>query len=308
MKDYLLLQGLRLHRMAAQAGLPLWAAYPLAALALLLLALWANTQPEVGPYAVLLLALGLLGRLSGRPRADFLRLAFGDRRAQRVRLAENLLACLPFLAVLLACGAYWPAAALALLAPALSLARLGAPAAFVVPTPFRRHPYEFIVGFRTTFYVFPVAYTLAGISWAVGHLNLGLFALAAVCLTALGYYGRPEPELDVWVHALGPRAFLLRKLRLAVRNLALLCLPVLLPLALGFPESLRLLLAVFGLGLGFLLLFVLAKYAAYPREMSLPEGLLLAGCFLLPPLLLGIGPLFYVKSIRNLQSILHDPT
>ena len=52
------------------------------------------------------------------------------------------------------------------------------------------------------------------------------------------------------------------------------------------------------------LMIVLAKYAAFPGVISLPQALLIAFGLWLPPLLLGIIPYFYSQSIKKLKEIL----
>jgi hypothetical protein len=56
----------------------------------------------------------------------------------------------------------------------------------------------------------------------------------------------------------------------------------------------------------FLWTVILAKYSAYPGEMNLPEGMIIAISIYFPPLLLAIIPFFYTKSIRKLKYILND--
>jgi len=61
----------------------------------------------------------------------------------------------------------------------------------------------------------------------------------------------------------------------------------------------------FIIGLLFLWTMVLGKYADYPREMSLPAGMILTSSLFFPPILLVIMPFFYKKSIKSLNWYLH---
>ena len=58
------------------------------------------------------------------------------------------------------------------------------------------------------------------------------------------------------------------------------------------------------IGFAFLMLIILAKYAAYPAEMNLPEGIMIALCLIFPPLLLGLIPFFYRKAVNKLTFLL----
>jgi len=58
------------------------------------------------------------------------------------------------------------------------------------------------------------------------------------------------------------------------------------------------------IGLHLLITIILAKYSAYPNEMSLPQGILFSLSLMLPPALFITIPLFYYQSIKSLTSIL----
>jgi hypothetical protein len=58
--------------------------------------------------------------------------------------------------------------------------------------------------------------------------------------------------------------------------------------------------------IGFILIItvILAKYAAYPSEMNLPEGIVIALGLSFPPMLLIFAPYFYFKAIQKLKPYL----
>jgi hypothetical protein len=58
------------------------------------------------------------------------------------------------------------------------------------------------------------------------------------------------------------------------------------------------------MGMAFLWTVILAKYAAYPREINLPEFTFIAVCVYFPPLLLALLPYFYMKSVKKLSLLL----
>jgi hypothetical protein len=57
-------------------------------------------------------------------------------------------------------------------------------------------------------------------------------------------------------------------------------------------------------GFAFLCTIILAKYAAYPHEINLPEGTLVAISISFPPVLLALIPYLYFKAIRKLNVLL----
>ena len=76
---------------------------------------------------------------------------------------------------------------------------------FTIPTPFYKKPFEFAVGFRTTFFIFPLAYLLTYISIFVNNFNLGVFSMLLIFLVALSYYSKLEQEYYIWSYNLSPK-------------------------------------------------------------------------------------------------------
>jgi len=175
---------------------------------------------------------------------------------------------------------------------------------FTLPTPFGKRPFEFVVGFRKTFYLHVLAYFLTVMAVVVGNFNLGVFSLLVVFVVCLAYYADLEPDFYVWVHAQSPKAFLWEKIKTALLYSSHLCLPVVVTLAIFFGENIHILLAVLFLGYLYLATMILAKYAAYPHTIGLPQSILLAMSFSLPPLLLFTMPLFYKNAIKRLNQVL----
>ena len=54
----------------------------------------------------------------------------------------------------------------------------------------------------------------------------------------------------------------------------------------------------------YIALFILMKYAAFPRVINLPTGIIFFGSILFPPILLVLIPMYYSKSIQKLNPIL----
>jgi len=98
----------------------------------------------------------------------------------------------------------------------------------VIPTPFSQKPFEFMVGFRNTFYLIAFAYTLTIIAVHADNFNLGVFSLLLVLLLAAGYNSNSENSFYVWQFALSPFRFLYYKIKLSLWHSFLLCSPVIL--------------------------------------------------------------------------------
>jgi hypothetical protein len=304
MTEHFLLQYRIANRKLAAAGVHPAVGYVLGLAVFVLVAELLFFKTPLAKYALLLAAVSVFLQWSDKNRTDFLRMTFGDATARRIRTAENLLLGLPFFLILVYHGA-WAEAGLGVLGSVL-LAQVSfqAPQHGVLPTPFRHRPFEFTVGFRTTFFMFPIAYTLTGIAVSVGNLNLGIFALLLVFLVTLTYYTKAEDVFFVWSYSCTPPQFLLGKLRTATCQAGLLVAPIVVGLLVFFPADWGFILTFLLIGYGFLWTMVLAKYAAYPREMNVPEGILFTLAIYFPPLLLALMPFFYYKSVKRLNTLL----
>ena len=101
-----------------------------------------------------------------------------------------------------------------------------------------------------------------------------------------------------------PVRFLGGKLLTAILYSALLSFPPLLVSGMFYPGNLLILLGFFGLGYVYLSALILAKYASFPGQISLPVMILLAFSLTFPPLLGAILPFLWIKSVRHLSPIL----
>ncbi len=306
MKDYFKLQFVMTNRRIQEAGIHPLLGYLLGFTALVLLSEYIFYKTAFAHYLVILTGLGLQIHLSEKNRTDFLLATFGDRKKRSIRVIENGILCLPFVALLLCKSFLWEACVLLACSLVLGFFSFQSSVQVTIPTPFSQRPFEFSTGFRKTFFIFPIAYILTLVAIHVDNLNLGIFALLLVFLTTLSYHHKPEPEYYVWVYARTPKAFLTHKLLDASKAATLLVLPILLSLLVFYPSDYTVILLFFVMGLLFLWTVILAKYSAYPREMNLPEGITIAFSLYFPPLLLAMIPIFYTKSIRKLKHLLHD--
>ena len=306
MKDYFYLQFVMTNRKIKEAGINPLLGFVLSFVAFVLLSEYIFQKTEFAKYLVILTCLSLQFKLSEKNRTDFLLSTFGDNIKKKIRIFENVIVSIPFVAVLIYKNAFIEATLLLVIAIIIASFSFYTNFNFSIPTPFSKRPFEFSVGFRKTFFIFPVAYILTVIAINMGNLNLGIFSMMLIFLTSFSYFAKPEQEYYVWVHAETPKTFLKNKISTATKNASLLVVPILIILLIFYPIEFELILLFFLIGLLFLWTIILAKYSAYPGEMNLPEGMLIAFSIYFPPLLLAILPFFYNKSIKKLNVFLND--
>jgi hypothetical protein len=255
-------------------------------------------------YIYLSIPVFLSFNLSEVPRNDFLRRCFSDKKYKMVRILENGLVAVPFIAFLLYKQCFLATSCLVGIITLCSLVNTRAGYSFVLPTPFSRRPFEFTVGFRNTFYLFLASYCLTAIAISVDNFNLGVFALLLIYLTAGTYYTKLENEYYVWSYSLSPVRFLVHKMKTGLVYSSMLSLPVLLFLGIFYPQNTGILLLFALSGYLFILLMLSAKYAAYPNEINVLQIILIIISLSFPPLFILIIPYFSYQSINKLNKFL----
>jgi hypothetical protein len=304
MTEYFYLQFRMTNRKLIALGLHPFIGYLLGFAGFVLISEYLFVKTDFARYLLVLAALGLLLGVAEKNRIEFLKIVFGDKKSRQIRILENVLLVSPFVILLLIHSAYWETIVLLILSPVLALNTYNTSFNFTLPTPFYRKPFEFIVGFRKTFFLFPLVYLLAFIAVSVDNFNLGIFSLMIIYLVSITFYPNPEKEYYVWIFSMKPQMFLFEKLKTATFFTGFLVLPILISLIAFYPEKTDVTLMFILLGFAFLWTIILAKYSAYPNEMNIPEGVLIAICLYFPPLLLALMPFFYFKSVKKLNAIL----
>jgi hypothetical protein len=262
------------------------------------------TKTAYASYLYILIAIGMVLKNSEVNRTDFLKFTFTRKDYFKIRILENLLTVLPFIIFL--CFKKEAYSILLLLALSVVIALLNTPKqiAFTLPTPFYKKPFEFIVGFRMYWGILLIAYFIATMSIMYQNFNLGIFSLLLIYLVCLSFYNNPENEFYVWVHKLNVTSFLIDKITTAIIFSTLLSLPITIALLFFFTTNSNIIIGFQALGYCYLLTIILAKYAAYPQKINLPQGILLAVSLTMPPLLLIVAPYFYIQSNKKLKAIL----
>ncbi|MEZ4799744.1 MAG: ABC transporter permease [Flavobacteriales bacterium] len=268
------------------------------------LSIYLFYKTEFAVYVYLLFALTLIGKLSENRRTEFLKICFGDAQVKGIRITENLICSTPFFAFLLYKQFFLFAGLLLVLTTILALVNFRASLNLTIWTPFSKRPFEFTIGFRNTFYLFFVAYVLTFFSVSVNNFNLGIFAMLLVFATTLSFYSKPENEYYVWIYHLNPKQFLLSKIKTAVLFSSSLALPIALVLSFYFYQNIGFVWLFFIVGWAFLIAIIVSKYSAYPHEMNIPQGILLAVSLWFPPILIILIPHLFRKAENKLSSLL----
>lgn len=261
-------------------------------------------KTEFAPYIYIFTAFSLITRMNDIKRVDFLKTVFPGNKYLRIRIVENLIMAFPFILFLLLRSFYIFSFGLLLLSILMALTSFRSGFNITIPTPFSGHPFEFTVGFRNTFLIVIVAYILTVIAVSVDNYNLGIFSFFLIFITTYSYYFKSENEFFVWSFSSDARSFLFRKIKTAVLYSTLLCFPVIISLSIFKPENTGLMLIFLLTGYAFLITFILAKYSAYPNEISFIHGILIALSIYFPPLLIIVIPIFFKQSVKRLFNYL----
>ena len=116
----------------------------------------------------------------------------------------------------------------------------------------------------------------------------------------LGFYSDVESEWFVWNSSLTPRAFIVHKIIILLRN-ALLIVSLGLLVFFFFPERWMVLIGIVVIGISLSVVSVLIKYSRFPQRDEITTGIMLGCSILFPPLILFLVPYLASKAIQNLK-------
>ncbi|WP_298427238.1 ABC transporter permease [uncultured Kordia sp.] len=305
MKFYFILQYKRIYRHIDEFGVIPFIGFAILIVIFIGISKTIFSNLPSANYFYILIGLSLSVKLGTVQRTVFLKKCFPKQTFWKVRMLENTFFILPFSIFLIYKQLYLEAIAIHVLAIGTSFLNNIGIQSKTIPTPFGKKPFEFIIGFRNSFWVFILAYALTYISIAVGNYNLGVFGLIVVFVTCMSHYSKPEPLYYIWIHSLTPKAFLYDKIKTAIIFTGLLVLPIIIALSIYFPLlELQFTLLFTVIGFCFIMLTILGKYHNYPSNIPLFQTFAMLVSLVFPPLLFLFIPIFYKKSIKNLNSIL----
>lgn len=304
MKLYFALQYKRAYRTLKDGGIAPYLGFILIGSLFLGISNYLFFKVEQAAYLYVFITLSLVNLLGEQQKNEFLQLQFPITIYRQIRQVENMLLCTPFALFLLYQQQYLLALLTYLLSFLLAFFNKVRQPTVVIPSPFSRWPFEFTIGFRKAYPVFFLSYLLVIIAVLVTNFNLGIFGLLLNLGTCLIFYAPSEPRAYLDIYNYTPTQFLQHKLGVAFLYQTALTLPILLTLFCFFPDKYLFVLVFEVVGMLFLMVSVLGKYAYFPSTINIVASYLLALSFLLPPLLLFIIPAFYLKAKKNLETYL----
>lgn len=293
-----------LNRRFSDFGLPPIVAYILFPILFVTLSHFLFEKTQYAVYLYYIMVISFVIKLSDRKRNDFLKLCYNRNHYYTLRFLENLVIAFPFIGFLIYKLAFMAAIITLLIVLTMAYINFNTAFNYSIPSPFFKTPFEFTIGFRKTFFMFPLAYGLTTISVFVDNFNLGIASILLIFMVCMSYYSKLENEYLIWSFNLSPTAFLKTKVKTALYYASILALPIAVILCFNFYNHFVLVLLFLTLGYVFLITILLAKYALYPNAIHLPQAILIAFCIFFPPLLIVVLPYFYKQSVKRLQFIL----
>lgn len=303
-KEYLELQFRMANRRFRDAGVAPFVGYFLLGVVFLGFSFTLFSRTKFAAYIYVLFALTLMGNFSETKRNEFLKFCFSDTKSRIIRFTENSMVAFPFFIFLSYKQQLLSGAILLALSAVLAIVSFRTSINFVIPTPFSQKPFEFSVGFRSTFYVVLMSLGLSTIAIIVNNFNLGAASMILMLGLSAAYYLKPENEYYVWIHSLNVNRFLLNKFKIAVAYSSMLLLPIILILGISFHQNINTLLSLLLLGWLVLACVIVCKYAAFPNELGLKEQLILGLCVVFMPMLIIVIPYFLINAKRRLSKLL----
>ena len=304
MNYYFQLQYLRFKRFSSENGIHPIIAVSLLVLVFILFSKYLFYKTDYAPWIYVLIGFLTLINITKAGRLNTLMKIFSIKEYYFIRILENLLIIIPFVIYLTYEGLYIQVLALFFIAIITALLKFRHLVSRTIPTPFKRSPHEFIVGFRKTWLLIFLSYFLSLKAFQVDNFNLGIFSLGLIFLISLSFYFKPENMVFVWMENSSSKQFLIKKILTGIKCSTLLSFPLAIFLSIIFPQNLLIILAIQLLGYLFIITIILAKYSAFPHELNLPQGILFGLSLWFPPMLLIVIPMFYSRSIKQLNQFL----
>lgn len=258
-------------------------------------------------YLYSLIGIIVVGTIStSRKRIEFIQQVFKTKALFKIRMLENGSLALPFSCVLFYKGELLLALLLMLAALTLVLVPANVKLNKTIPSPFSRFPFEFTRGFRRFFLLNIVAYVLTYFAIESRNFNLTAFFLLVSFLISATYYSVAEPLYYLWIYQHNPKLLVRHKLLIIFTYSMIPVIPIATSMIIFFPLYYWATLLLLLIGIIYVTLFMFAKYANYPFEMSITDGFIVAASILFPPLSLITIPIFYSRSVKTLNKILSD--
>lgn len=239
-----------------------------------------------------------------KSKSDFLKINLLDNLDWKIKLIENILIVIPFCAFLIYKSYFEYSIIFFMLSLIVSFIPRKFKFNFVIPTPFPKESFEFIIGFRKNFYLFLILIFILIQSIIFSNENLGLVTLISTLYVCSFFYIKPEEKFYVWIYSLTPSTFLLHKIRLAIINSIIISIPFFITLTVFNITHIYMYLIAITVGIAVIITSIVSKYSNYPEELNIQQLFIIAISMIFPfiiPLLIFFS---YKRSLTNLKTIL----
>ena len=270
----------------------------------LLLTYLLYQRTDFAPYLLSILALLTSKAMDSSEKFEFLGLQFSKRDIRYIRLIEHQAIALPFLVVLLVTGQYLLSFILLIAVTLYAQVRFKGLHFNGLPSPYKRFPFEFTIGFRKNILFLLLAYAIGITGCVVGNYNIAIFGMMILSFIMMNYYGLPEARIIIWEDIRSSKALLHYKLVVGLRYFVLTILPLFAGILFFYPAYWHYSLLWLLILTSYFLFFILMKYYAYPDMMSLPHTIYFIACIIIPPLMLYFAYRFYRNSLNNIKMAL----
>ncbi len=261
-------------------------------------------KTDLAPYLYASLALSFVTKLSDTKRNEQLSLLYNEWNYKMLRLIENGITSVPFAIYLVSESQWTIGLGVLILSAFLSLVRLNAPTHWVIPTPFKRLGFEYIVGFRQYIWLVGLLYFIMVQGILVDNYNLAIVSMAFIFIVGMSFFFKPEHLYYVWIYNKGFHPFIKHKIWMASLGIFILTAPAVVALLFLFSSKWLISAIVYLIAMLINSSIVLAKYSSYPQEMNIPQTLLYVLSIVFPPLLPFAYWIFYRQAKRRLEPIL----
>jgi hypothetical protein len=301
---YLKLEFKLLNRKLLQIGFNLNLFWSIIPVILLFSAIQIIQKSDHSTWVLLIFLSLLLQNKSSKIQQEFLVSNIGKGKIYCIRLVRNLLISLPFLIALLYFNKVPQSLGLIVISMVSSFVFVPKFKAVAIPTPFRKYPFEFIIGFRRYFWIWLLLIPMIYLSKIYHNDALTIFIFAVILLVNIQFFNIQEPTWYIWNEAKSPTEFLFSKIKIGwICNLISSTVPALI-LCFILPSSILVFVSMWAFSFVLCAYSVLSKYAYIPDQIPALQGFLFSINLIFPPLLLFSIPYLFKKAEQNLKHFL----
>ncbi|MCH7396982.1 hypothetical protein MM236_03240 [Belliella sp. DSM 107340] len=238
-------------------------------------------------------------------KSSFLEMIYGTSKNFKIRLIENGLICLPFFIGLVYQGYYLESFFVLIIPFIYAFFRFELFRIKKSSTPYFKYPFEFQIGFRKYILVLISLYLsvlVIDYSWLYEFSIISFLGMFALISTF--YSSNIEDSSYLRIEVRSVQDFLFKKVLESLFLTLSLVLPMFLIITLKLGLNIEFIVFLI-LGMLFIGLVVLAKYASYPQEIGIVQGTIVAISVIFFPISLITFPIFYYKAILNIKHLFH---